>query len=71
MERAGIPAALICTLTSIAASVGANRIVPALGIPHPLGDPSLSLEDEKRKRRSLVEKALETLVSPISEQTIF
>jgi len=51
--------------------VGANRIVPALGIPHPLGDPSLSPEEEKRKRRSLVEKALQTLITPISEQTIF
>lgn len=71
MERAGIPAALICTLTSIAASVGANRIVSALGIPHPVGDPSLSPEDEKRKRRSLAEKALKTLTAPITEQTIF
>jgi glycine reductase len=62
---------LICTLTSIAQSVGANRIVPALGIPHPLGDPSLSAGDERKKRRQLVQKALQALTTPISEQTIF
>ena len=51
--------------------MGANRIVPALGIPHPLGDPALSPEEEKKKRRILVEKALVALNSPITEQTIF
>jgi len=52
-------------------TVGANRIVPAEGIPHPLGDPSLGPEKEKIKRRALVEKALKALTIPIHEQTIF
>jgi glycine reductase len=43
--------------------VGANRILPALGIPHPLGDPKLSAEEEKRLRRRLVEKAVSLLAS--------
>jgi len=71
LERAGIPAVLICTLTSIALTVGANRIIPAVGIPHPLGDPGLGPEKEKSKRRALVEKALKALAIPIREQTVF
>jgi betaine reductase len=71
LERAGIPAVLICTLVSIAKYVGANRIVPGLGIPHPLGDPSLTSEEEKKKRRALVEKSLRALTTSIEEQTIF
>jgi len=41
--------------------VGADRIVPAVAIPHPLGDPSKSREEEKLVRRRLVEKALEAM----------
>ena len=36
----------------------ANRIVPGLGIPHPLGDPNVSPEEERGKRKVLVERAL-------------
>lgn len=61
LERAGIPAVLVSTLTSIAESVGANRIVPALGIPHPVGDPRLSPQEEKRARKNLVLEALRKL----------
>lgn len=71
LERDGISAVLICTLTSIALTVGANRIIPALGIPHPLGDPALGAEKEKHKRRVLVEKALNALTIPIQGQTVF
>jgi betaine reductase len=41
--------------------VGSNRIVPISSIVHPLGDPDLSPGAEKEMRRSVVEKALETL----------
>jgi len=61
LEKAGIPAALICTLTRIAETVGANRIIPALGIPHPLGDPKLPASEEKKVRKKLVAQALELL----------
>ena len=37
------------------------RIVPVSSIVHPLGDPDLSPGAEKEMRRSVVEKALETL----------
>ena len=41
IERAGIPVVHMCTVTPISLTVGANRIVPTIAIPHPLGDPSL------------------------------
>ena len=38
IERAGVPAVHICTIVPISRTVGANRIVPAIAIPHPLGN---------------------------------
>ncbi len=71
IERAGIPVVHICTVTPISMTVGANRIVPAIAIPHPLGDPSLSHEEEKELRRKIVETALRALTTEVSDQTIF
>ena len=71
LERAGIPATLISSLVSIAQSVGANRIVPGLGIPHPLGDPRLGPEEQIKMRRGLVERALKALTTPLREQQVF
>ena len=71
IEKAGILTVQICTIVPISQTVGANRIVPAVAIPHPLGDPAKSEEEEKRLRRSLVEKALNALTATIDEQTIF
>ena len=71
IERAGIPAVHICTIVPISRTVGANRIVPAIAIPHPLGDPSRSREEEKLLRRALVEKALKALETKIEGQTVF
>ena len=47
IERVGIPVVHMCTITPISLTVGANRIVPAIAIPHPLGNPALSMEEEK------------------------
>jgi len=55
----------------ISQTVGANRIVPAIAIPHPFGDPSRTPEEEKVRRRRLVEKALKALQTEIEEQTVF
>jgi len=71
IERAGIPAVHICTIVPISRTVGANRIVPAIAIPHPLGDPNKSPEEEKKLRRALVEKALQALETKIEGQTVF
>ena len=71
IERAGIPVVHICTVTPISMTVGANRIVPAIAIPHPLATPALSLAEEKAIRRKIVETALEALETEVDKQTIF
>lgn len=71
IERAGIPTVHICSIVPISKTVGANRIVPAVAIPHPLGDPKRSKEEEKALRRRLVEKALRALQTSIEGQTVF
>lgn len=71
IERVGIPVVHVCTVVPISLTVGANRIVPAVAIPYPLGDPNLERTEEKKLRRKLVEKALTALQTPVSEQTVF
>jgi glycine reductase len=66
-----LPVVHICTIVPISQTVGANRIVPAVAIPYPLGDPAKTPEEEKIIRRRLVEKALRALETEISEQTVF
>ena len=61
----------MCTIVPISLTVGANRIVPTIAIPHPLGNPSLSTEDEKALRRNLVETALKALQTPVEGQRVF
>jgi len=71
LERVGLPTVHVCTIVPISQTVGANRIVPSVAIPHPLGDPTKPLEEEKAIRRRLLLKALEALQADIEEQTIF
>ncbi len=71
IERAGIPVVHVCTVTPISMTVGANRIVPAIAIPHPLGNPALSLEEEKDIRRKIIGTALDALTTEVTKQTIF
>ncbi len=71
IERAGIPVVHVCTVTPISMTVGANRIVPAVAIPYPLGNPKLTATEEFALRKRLVEQALMSLTKPVTEQTIF
>jgi len=71
IERAGIPVVHICTVTPISMTVGANRIVPAVAIPYPLGNPNLTLEQEKQIRKKILDTALEALSTEVDGQTIF
>ncbi len=66
-----MPVVHIATVVPISITVGANRIVPAIAIPHPLGDPKMDKVEEKLVRREMVVKALNTLTTEISEQTVF
>ena len=58
-------------MTPVAVMVGANRIVPAAGIIHPLGNADLSAEDEKALRRRIVERALQVLQTEVVRPTVF
>ena len=71
IERMGIAVVHVCTVTPISLTVGANRIVPAVAIPHPLGNPKLNAQEEFSLRKKLVEQALEALATSVSEQTVF
>ena len=71
IERAGIAVVHICTITPISLTVGANRIVPAIAIPYPLGDPKMSQAEEKVLRRQIMDKAMVSLQTEVTEQTIF
>lgn len=71
IEESGIPVVHICTVVPISLTVGANRIVPAIAIPHPLGDPNLSKAEEYKVRKRIVDKALHALTVEVTEQTVF
>lgn len=58
-------------MTPVAVMVGANRIVPAAGIIHPLGNAELSPDEEKALRRRIVEKALQALQTEVVQPTVF
>jgi glycine reductase len=71
IERIGIPVVHMCTVVPISLTVGANRILPAIAIPHPLGNPNMEKEDEKALRRKLVERALKALETEVEGQVVF
>ena len=71
VERAGIPVVHMCTVVPISLTVGANRIVPTIAIPHPLGNPALPIDEEKKLRKELVSKALKALQTEVEDQTVF
>ena len=52
-------------------TVGANRIVPAVSIPHPLGNPELAAKDEYALRRRITKTAVDALAQEVTKQTIF
>ena len=66
-----MPVVHMASIVPISQSVGANRIIPTVAIPYPLGNPNLSAEEEKNIRRKLVEKALAALQTEVTGQTVF
>ena len=71
IERYGIPVVHMATVVPISLTMGANRIIPGVGIPYPLGDPTQGEADSKKIREKMVRRALKTLQTPVSEQTVF
>jgi len=66
-----LPVAHVCTIVPISLTVGANRIIPAVAIPHPLGDPTKTPEEEKQLRKHIIMKALKALQTEVEDQTVF
>ena len=71
IEKYGIPVVHIATVVPISLTIGANRIVPAVGIPYPLGDVTQSEEDSYKIRENLCRRAQKALKTPVTEQTVF
>lgn len=72
IERvANIPVVQIATIVPIMLTVGANRIVPGVAIPHPVGDPLQGAAVDHAVRRKLLNVAMEAMQTDISEQTVF
>lgn len=61
----------MANIVPIAETVGANRIVPTVSIPSPLGDPDLSEDEQWELRKHRVNVALESLATAIEEPTVF
>ena len=70
IERYGIPIVHMSTIVTISKSVGANRIVPTIAIPYPVGNPEKG-EKEFELRTSLVERAIEALSTEVDGPTMF
>ena len=71
IERKGITVVHMCTVVPISLTIGANSIIPTIGIPYPLGDPNLGEDGSKKLRKDLVLKALKALQTEVNEQTVF
>ena len=71
IEAYGIPVVHMCTVVPISLTIGANRIIPAIGIPYPLGDPTQGEAESKKLRTQLVERAMKAICTPVTEQTVF
>ena len=70
IERVGIPAVLITSLIPTAKMTGANRIVQGVGITYPLGNPSVSQEEEKVLRRRILCATLQLLTEKIEDEKV-
>ena len=71
IEKAGITIVQMANLLPVAKSVGANRIVPTISIPYPLGDPATPVQEQLKLRKHRVGVALDALTASIAEQTVF
>jgi glycine reductase complex component B subunit gamma len=66
----GIPAVQLSAVIAVAEMVGSNRIMLGQKIVNPVGSADLDPTDEKKFRRSIVEKALTALQADVEEQMV-
>ena len=61
----------MCNLIPVATTVGANKIIPTISIPYPLGDPNTSQDAQWKLRYHRVGVALDALTDDIEEQKVY
>jgi betaine reductase len=71
IERSGIPVAYVTALTSLAEENRANRIVAGVRIPHPMGNPQLTAENEQALRKAVTRRALDVLTESVDGPSVF
>ena len=71
IEEEGSPTAHITNMTPVAKVTGSNRIVPGIAITNPCSDITLPMDDQKKIRRNLIEKALKAVAVDVAETTFF
>ena len=71
IEKTGMPIVQMANLIPVAKTVGANKMVPTISIPYPLGDPTRSKEEQWKLRYYRVGVALDALTLDVKEQTVF
>ena len=69
IEKYGVPVVHMATVVPISLTIGANRIIPGVGIPYPLGDQGEV--DSKKIRKRMVRRALKALQTEVDGQTVF
>ncbi len=60
----------ITAIPSIAQMLGVNRIVQGRAVTNPVGDPSLTREQERELRRKYILRALELLQKDVEGPTV-
>jgi betaine reductase len=50
--------------------LGVNRVIQGRAVPNPVGDPSLTAEQEKALRRKYILKAIELLQKDVDGPTV-
>ncbi len=58
-------------MPAIPLSVGANRVIRGVRVPHVCGDPALSEEKDRELGVRIVRTALLALTAPVSGPTLF
>ncbi len=71
IEKSGIPTVVITALPSIAAMMGATRVVRGRAIVHPVGDSSLGRDEELALRYRIIETALRMLETDVAGATVW
>lgn len=70
-ENAGLPTAHITNMTPVAKVTGSNRIIMGIAITNPVSDINLPLDEQKKNRRKLIDRALKAIATEVNEPTFF